>query len=329
MRWAVPISVGLLALLVFVGALLYYVFESQRLLPTSDAIYLRIALVIGLGVLAVILVGRVIFTTARRFAGPRHAGLISDVYRIVAYTTLALVILYALGVNGYALVAGGTFAGLVIGLASQTALANLVAGVVLLLAQPFLPGDRVTLTSSQFSMLLPSYPPKFFSQDLLIPGFTGNVQDIGLMYTSIRLDDGTTTWFPNSIVILAAVIRHTVDERWVRVKYEIPPTVDPTEAITKIRATVVEDEWVSGKGSVEVFVNQATMTSYIISVDALCYGNLEEPPRSSLYVRIMKVVGSLAPTSAPADRPGFTPPQPAPPPVPPIPQTSANAALHL
>ena len=141
-----------------------------------------------------------------------------------------IAVLYTLGVNGYALLAGGTFAGLVIGLASQTALANFVAGVVLLLARPFLPGDRITMSTAQFSMLMPVYPPKFYSQDLLIPGFTGSVQDIGLMYTSVRLDEGPIAWFPNSIVLMAAIILHNVDERWVRVKYRGAALDRPGEA---------------------------------------------------------------------------------------------------
>jgi small conductance mechanosensitive channel len=330
LRWAVPLATALLVLLVFVGAVAFYLIESRHLVPPDDAVFVRLALVVGLGGLAVVAIGRVVFTTARRFAGKRHAGLIQDVYRIIAYTALAAAVLYVLGVNGYALLAGGTFAGLVIGLASQTALANLVAGVVLLVARPFLPGDRVTLTTSQFSFLMPVYPPKFYSQDLLVPGFTGTVQDIGLMYTSLRLDDGPTAWFPNSIVLMAAVILHNVDERWVRIKYEVPPSVDPSALMPLVKEAVAADDWVSGKGSVTVLVNQATLTSYVISVDALCVGNLEEPPRSALYLRIMKAVASLSPPhpSGPAQAaPTASPQPPAPPPSPPGGSASASTRL--
>lgn len=311
-RWAFALATGLLVALGVAGVVLYDLVGRFHLIPTSYSEYLRVGLVLGLGILAVVVVGRIVFGIARRFAGDRHATLITDVYRIVALVALALIVLYALGVNGYALLAGGTFAGLVLGLASQAALANFVAGIVLLISRPFEPGDRLTLTTSQYSILLPVYPPKFYSQDLLIPGFTGTVRDIGPIYTVLLLDEGVTASFPNSIVILGAVIAHTASQRWVRVKYEVPNSVDPALVLDRVRDAVSVDDWVVGKDSVRVYVNQATQTSFVISVDALCRGNLEEPPRSALYVRIMKTVGSLASAASAQSgtHPSNPPPQP-------------------
>jgi small conductance mechanosensitive channel len=318
--WSTALAVSLVTGLVVAGALLYYLVIAYAHLPSGDVGYLRLALTLTLGLAAVVLVGRIVQGVAQRFGSLRHAGLVADVYRLIAYPILAIAALSAIGVNGYALLAGGTFAGLVIGLASQTALANLVAGVVLVLARPFAPGDRLTLTTSQYNLLMPAYPPKFFSQDLLIPGFTGTVQDLGLLYTSIRLDEGPTALFPNSIVILGAVIDHNVSERWVRVKYEIPASVEPTPLLPALREAVAADDWVVGKKSVKVYVNQATLASYVVSVDALCAGNREEPPRSALYLRIMKVVADHTPSqdrSGPPDAAGAA--APAPPPTAPPP----------
>jgi small conductance mechanosensitive channel len=309
-RWAFALAVLWLLALGCVGVVIYYLIGRAGLIPPGDAEFVRAGLILLLGILGVVVVGRVVFRLAHRFAGRRRASLITDVYRIVAYALLAALVLFGLGVSGYALLAGGTFAGLVIGLASQTALANFVAGVVLLMARPFEPGDRLTLTTSQYNVLLPVYPPKFFSQDLLVPGFTGTVQDVGLMYTVLRLDDGPTASFPNSVVILGAVISHNLSERWVRVKYELPNSVDPTTAIDAIREAVRADDWVVGKRSVRVLINQATLTSFVISVDALCSGNLEEPPRSALFLRILGAVAPLLPPRAPASGTGTAPPAP-------------------
>jgi small conductance mechanosensitive channel len=322
--WAVAKATGLIVLLIVAGSVLYYLLGHYAVLPTTDFGYLRILLIIGLGFLAVVLVGRIIHGVVRRFAGLRHAGLIIDFYRIIAYSVLALVALYALGINGYALLAGGTFAGLVIGLASQTALSNFVAGVVLLLARPFEPGDRLTLTTWQYSVLMPSYPPKFYSEDLLIPGFTGTVQDIGLMYTEIRTDQGPKILFPNSIVIQGALVSHNHSERWVRVKFEVPPAIDPSVLLPAVREAVALDDWVVGKQSVNVYVNAGNLASYIISVDALCAGNMEEPPRSALYIRIREVVSSLTPATPVRAAPGASS-SPAPAPPPPGPSVGGGA----
>jgi len=312
--WSTVLATVLVVALAIAGVVLYTLIGQYKILPSTDFGYLRIVLIVGLGLVAVVVVGRIIHAITSRFGGKRHAGLITDVYRIIAYTVLVLVALYAIGVNGYALLAGGTFAGLVIGLASQTALSNFVAGVVLLMARPFEPGDRLTFSSSQYGLLLPSYPPRFYSDDLLVPGFTGTVQDIGLMYTELRLDQGPKVVFPNSIVIQGAVISHGASERWVRVKYEVAPTIEPRTLLPKVRDAVAQDDWVVGKKSVNVYINAATMACTVISVDALCAGNLEEPPRSALYLRIRDVVNSLGAPNPPPDAhgpPGSVAPPPA------------------
>jgi small conductance mechanosensitive channel len=327
--WSTALAAGLVTFLAIAGTVLFYFISEYGRLPSTELGYVRLGIILTLGVAAVVLVGRIIQGVSARFGSRRHAGLVGDIYRIIAYPLLAIVALSAIGVNGYALVAGGTFAGLVIGLASQTALANLVAGVVLVLARPFEPGDRLTLTSAQYGLLMPSYPPKFFSQDLLIPGFTGTVQDLGLMYTEIRLDEGPTARFPNSIVILGAVIDHNVSERWVRVKYEVRTSVDPAPLLPAVRDAVAEDNWVVGKKSVKVYINQATLASYVISIDALCAGNREEPPRSALYLRIMRAVSARTVPGTPgsgADRPS---PSVASPGSPSLPPPAPNSNPHL
>jgi small conductance mechanosensitive channel len=318
--WSTALAASLVVALAILGTLLYTVVLDYGWLPRTDFGYFRIALIVGLGFVAVVVVGRIVHAFTQRFTGKRHAGLIDDIYRVVAYTVLVLVALYSLGVNGYALLAGGTFAGLVVGLASQTALSNLVAGVVLLMARPFEPGDRLTVSTWQYSMLMPSYPPKFYSDDLLVPGFTGTVQDVGLMYTELRLDQGPKVALPNSVVIQGAVISHSTSERWVGVKYEVPPTIDPSELLPAVRESVAADDWVIGKKSVRAFVNAGTLSSYVISVDALCAGSLEEPPRSALFIRIRRVVASLTPVapgappapSSPAQRPAVVASAPSP-----------------
>jgi small conductance mechanosensitive channel len=288
------LTVGTVIAMVALGVAAYYLVESLHVVPVSYAIWLRVAVVAAIGYLVVVVVGRILLAAAQRWTGAKHAGLIHSAYRLVAYILLALAVLYAAGVNGYALLAGGTFAGLVIGLASQTALANFVSGIVLLVARPFDPGDRITVVSSQYSFLMPSYPPKFFSQDLLMPGFTGVVQDIGLVFTLLVLDEGPTVTLPNSVVIGAAIVGHSLPERWVRVKYEVPPSVPPEDLLPRLTKVVQNNNWVIRPELVRAYVNQATLASYIVSIDAMCRGNLEEPPRSAIYLDAMRVVRELS-----------------------------------
>lgn len=304
---ALLLAVLMVVVFIIGGSAVYLLVVQAHIIPVSYALVFRVVLAAGFGILAVVLAGRVVLGAAGRFASPRHVRILFTVYRLIAYVLLALLLLYVAGINGVALLAGGTFAGLVLGLASQTALANLIAGILLLLTRPFAPGDRITIVTWQYGLLMPAYPPKFYSQDFVIPGYTGLVEDLGLFYTAMRMDDGAPIKLPNSIVIQAAVLSHDLPNRWVRLKYEIPPRVDPARLLPRLAEAVRADEWVVRPESVRVLVNQATVASYVVSVDALCRGAQEEEPRSALYLKVMGIVREMAEAVA-LPAPGASPP---------------------
>ena len=80
---------------------------------------------------------------------------------------------------GTALLAGVSIASVVIGLAAQNTLGNVISGFALLLYRPFRIGDRLQVTS-----------PAGLA--------TGTVESLGLGYTKIRTADGTLLIVPNS-----------------------------------------------------------------------------------------------------------------------------------
>lgn len=190
----------------------------------------------------------------------------------------ALVLLAIVGVSGTDLLAGGTFAGLVLGLAGQAVLSNVIAGLMVILARPFQVDDRVTVFSWQWGAIAPIYPPKFHSNDIIMPGYSGMVTDIGLTYTTVKLDDGPVIKFPNSILIQAAVVSHNVKERWVRTRYEVPTSMDIAKVLDEVASVVKKNEWVVGPDSLRVTLNAATASVHVIVVDALCRGGYEDPP---------------------------------------------------
>jgi small conductance mechanosensitive channel len=293
-------STSLLVGLILAGVLLYYGLVAYHLLPVSYALLVRLALTAALGVAAILLVQRILVQFLQRHVGPRRGGLLFTTYRLAAYTLLVVALLVIAGVNSFALLAGGTFAGLVLGLAGQVALSNIIAGIVLLFVRPMSPGERVTVVSSSYGLLMPSYPPKFYSQDFLIPGYSGTVKELGLVYSSVVLDDGPEMRIPNSILIQAAVLSHDVDDRWVRVKFEVPSSIDPKAVLEGVAAALAHNSWVVRPDLTRVFVNQANPTTFVISVDAKCRGSLEDPPRSSILMDVMAVVRGLTPTLPPS-----------------------------
>jgi small-conductance mechanosensitive channel len=294
-RTAILSAAGLIVGLIAVGILGYYSLLIYRAFPLSYGLLIRIALTLLLGVAAIVVVQRLLLAVVSRYVSVRRAGLILASYRILAYTLLAVAALVVAGINSLAILAAGGFAGLVLGLAGQVALSNVIAGITLLAVRPIHPGERVTLVTWQYSLLMPVYPPKFFSQDVILPGYTGTVVDLGLVYSYLHLDDGPTMKIPNSILIQAAIISHELTDRWVRIKYEVPNNVEPLGLIDRLEKTLPENPWVVRPELLRVQVNQATQTSYVISVDAMCRGSLEEPPRSSILIELMKAVKELKP----------------------------------
>jgi small-conductance mechanosensitive channel len=286
LEWAI-----LALVLIFVlGFVAYDVVATYHLLPLSLHEVFLILLTIVLGAVVIRILDRAVARAGNRWQNPRRTSLVRSVVSFAAYILLAVVVIGEVGVGGVELLAAGGFLGIILGLASQTALANLVAGVVLLFVRPMAPQDRVTVTTWQYGLLAPTYPPKFYSQDFLIPGFTGQVVSLGIMYSDLRLDDGTLIKIPNNILIQAAVVVHPIEGRWVRVKYEVPPTVDPALLLPRVQEALAHDPWILEPERIQIYVNQATQAGYVISVDAHCRGTLEDPPRSSILMTLMAVV---------------------------------------
>ena len=154
---------------------------------------------------AVLLIGIVVAyfvkVTLRRSLAPR---LPPHVYKpletIIFYSLLFLAgvtALYPFGINLSALLVAGGFAGLVIGLAAQNTLSNLVSGVMLLIEQPLRVGDPVS-----------------------VAGVSGVVVNISVFSTKIRTWEGPVVRIPNNEVF-NSVITNFVRMRARRVEFTI------------------------------------------------------------------------------------------------------------
>jgi small-conductance mechanosensitive channel len=75
----------------------------------------------------------------------------------------------------------------VIGLAAQGTLSNVVAGIVLAFSQPIRLGDRVS-----------------------VDGMEGVVEELGLSYSRLRSEDGTSIEFPNALLAQKAIVSSTL-----------------------------------------------------------------------------------------------------------------------
>ncbi|HKU49534.1 MAG TPA: mechanosensitive ion channel family protein [Nitrososphaera sp.] len=103
---------------------------------------------------------------------------------LVGYLLVVAIAISILAQNPTVTVVIGTVTGLVLGISLQSLIGNAVAGLVLAMIRPFRIGDTITVF-----------------------GNTGDVYDIGLLYTILITQDGNTVLAPNASLLTTPVIR--------------------------------------------------------------------------------------------------------------------------
>jgi small conductance mechanosensitive channel len=176
--------------LVLAGVLVAYADREQffgRGLDTP----VRIATVLALVVLGWALardIGRAAAPTFFRRMDPATAGTVGFVIRFLTLSITGLAALRIAGLKPQTLAVGGAFTAVVLGLAAQQTLGNLIAGMVLLSARPFRVGERVRLQAGPLA------------------GRTeGVVSSLGLLYTTLARGEDRIM-VPNSVVLSAAIV---------------------------------------------------------------------------------------------------------------------------
>jgi small-conductance mechanosensitive channel len=157
------------------------------------AIGLTVAFVI-LGASAIRSASRDIQALSQTRVGPSAGSVLGYVATTVGYLVLVFGLLALLNVNPASLLVGGALIGAIVGLAAQQTLGNYFAGLVLLLARPYVPGERITIHNGGMG-----------------GEFTGTVVDAGVMYTVIMTDVGEVK-LPNSGVLASAIGPPTEEE---------------------------------------------------------------------------------------------------------------------
>jgi small-conductance mechanosensitive channel len=171
-----------------------------------------------LAVLAVVVLGWGLARAIGRFVGPTFmrrmdpatAGTFGFLTRLV---TMGIALILALSVAGaslQSLAVGGAFTAVVLGLAAQQTLGNVIAGMVLLSARPFRVGERVR-----------------FQAGAVAGNVEGVVSSLGLLYTTLTRG-ADKIMIPNNVV-LAAVVVPIKEPDSVDVKVRLSSGVRPTQ----------------------------------------------------------------------------------------------------
>lgn len=181
---------ALVLLALLVGVLILYA-SRHALFGRSADTPVRAAAALVLVVLGWALardVGRSIAPDLFRRMDPSTAGTVGFLLRLLTIAVVTLEALRIAGLTPRTLALGGAFTAVVLGLAAQQTLGNLIAGMVLLSARPFRVGERVRLQAGGLA------------------GQTeGVVSSLGLLYTTLARGEDRIM-VPNAVVLGAAVV---------------------------------------------------------------------------------------------------------------------------
>lgn len=129
-------------------------------------------------------------------------------------------------------VAGGLLAssavlGIIVGFASQRTLGNFVAGLLIAFTQPVRLGDDVTVEDKQ-----------------------GVVEEIGLIYTFLRLENGDRLVIPNEKLASDTILNSTIRsrEKVAEITVQVPLAIDLGRVVDRLRHVTKGDVFVNELG---------------------------------------------------------------------------------
>src|SRR3954452_17542896 len=171
-----------------VGVLLVYRYRIS-LFHLDEPVRLVCAIaLVGLGAWFARDFGRALGPAMLRHVDPGTAGTIGFLVRLVLLVVAAVVALRIAGLTPRTLAVGGAVTDVVLGLAAQSTIGNLFAGMLLLSVRPFRVGDRVRLQAGALAGIV-----------------EGTVSQLGLLYVTVTHGEDTIL-VPNNTVLSAAIV---------------------------------------------------------------------------------------------------------------------------
>ena len=149
---------------------------------------ISVLLVLALGWGLARSVGRFVGPTFMRRMDPATAGTFGFLIRLITMGVALILALSVAGASLQSLAVGGAFTAVIVGLAAQQTLGNVIAGMVLLSARPFRVGERVR-----------------FQAGAVGGQVEGIVSSLGLLYTVLTAG-ADQIMIPNNVVLAAAVV---------------------------------------------------------------------------------------------------------------------------
>src|SRR4051812_5549604 len=180
--------------------------------------------------------------TATRYRVLRRS-IVSSI--VVVGILSALLVIPAVRAVAGGVLASGAVIGIVVGFAAQSTLSNFVAGLMIAFTQPLRLGDSLLTTDG-----------------------TGVVEEIGLVYTLIRLEDGSRLVVPNSKLASDTIRNASIvsRDRVAEITVQLPLATDLEQALARLRAALPAER--DPDVFLSALADRATITVRAHEVDA-------------------------------------------------------------
>src|SRR3954470_21268402 len=179
----------LIALIPLLLATIVAFLERERIFGVDTPVRIVAAIVmVALGWALARDLGRFSAPALFRRVDPATAGTIGFLIRLALLIAAVIASLRVAGLDPSTLAVGGAITAVVIGLAAQQTLGNLIAGLVLISVRPFKVGDRVRLQAGAVAGPI-----------------EGGVSSLGLLYTKFA-PGPDSIMVPNNVVLSAAIV---------------------------------------------------------------------------------------------------------------------------
>ena len=208
-------------LLVPLIAAVVFAYSNRRALFGLD-VPVRVACVIALVVLGwsfAMNLGRAIGPTLLRRLDAGTAGTVAFLIRLITLIMSVTVALRLAGLRPQTLAVGGAITAVILGLAAQQTIGNLIAGTVLMSARPFRVGDRVRMHAGGVAGQV-----------------EGTVTSVGLLYVTLANGEDRIL-VPNNVVLSGAVVPLR-EPSGVDVRARLPADVKPSEVEERLEDMV-------------------------------------------------------------------------------------------
>jgi small conductance mechanosensitive channel len=195
---------------------------SQRRELFGLDVPVRVACVVALVILGwsfAMNLGRAIGPTLLRRLDAGTAGTVAFLIRLVTLILSITIALRLAGLRPETLAVGGAITAVILGLAAQQTIGNLIAGTVLMSARPFRVGDRVRMHAGGVAGQV-----------------EGTVTSIGLLYVTLANGEDRIL-VPNNVVLAGAVVPLR-EPSGVDVRARLPSDVKPSAVEERLEQKV-------------------------------------------------------------------------------------------